>query len=426
LMYRLLASIRKEIILLTRDWAGLVLLFIMPVILIIVMSMIQDITFKKISDVRLTVLFLDLDQDTLGAYIHQGLEDDGFFKVASMPEGMARDENSVKELVSDSKYQIGLVIRPEATEKIRQRGIYFVRHALKAEEDQDTLIPRKNPEIALYFDPVIKKSFRESVRTALELFTTKLESMIMYNALSAEMEKLVPGMTMPDPTRSQGIEIEEIYATNPGNEIVPNSVQHNVPAWTIFAMFFIVIPLTGNLVKERESGTGIRLRIMPGNYLHVMASKVAVYLMVCIIQMILMLLVGTWLLPKLGLPPLDLGSHIPAILIMGLTIGLAATGYGVLVGTVATTHEQAATFGSVSVIILAALGGLWVPSFMMSRGMQTVSSLSPLNWGLEGFYRIFLHGEGIGGIWQYAALLLSFFIVTMSIGGIYEYIRNSR
>lgn len=428
-MFRLLASIRKEFLLLSRDWAGLMLLFLMPVALIVVMSLIQDITFKKIEDARLTILFLDLDQDTLGSSIRNGLNENGFFEIAGLPEKMEKTEENVRQLVSDSDYQIGLVIREHSTQDIRDRGFRFVRSTLLQEEFEDTVTPvrtERHAEVVLYFDPVIKKSFRESIRTALEVFTTKLESKILYTALSEEMGRLMPGIEMPDPTGSAGIGIEEIYATRPENEIVPNSVQHNVPAWTIFAMFFIVIPLTGNLVKERDSGTGIRLRIMPGNYLHVMGSKVAVYLSVCLLQMVTMMLVGLWLLPWLGLPSLDLGPHKAAILLMGLSIGLAATGYGVLVGTVATTHEQAATFGAVSIIILAALGGLWVPTFMMSKGMQVVSSLSPLHWGLEGFYRIFLHGDGVAGIWNYAGWLTAFFVISMTLAGVYNYVRNSR
>jgi len=425
-MYRLLASIRKELILLARDWAGLSLLFVMPVFLIIVMTLIQDITFRKIDEARLTVIFMDLDQDTLGTSIRRGLQENGFFDLAAPPESGSREENVVRQLVADGEYQIGLVIRQGASERIRERGYAFVRRTMLGEEGVSDSTSLQQAEIILYFDPVIKKSFRESIRTALEVFTTRLESRILYSALSEEMERLMPGMTMPDPAGSGAISIEEIYATNPENEIVPNSVQHNVPAWTIFAMFFIVIPLTGNLVKERESGTGIRLKMMPGNYLHVMGSKVTVYLLVCVLQMVLMFMVGIFLMPFLGMPALNLGAHLPAILLMGLTIGMAATGYGVLIGTVATTHEQAATFGSVSVIILAALGGLWVPVFMMPKLMQSVSDISPLHWGLEGFYRIFLHGEGLSGIWTYALLLSLFFVASMTIGYVYNQIRNTR
>ncbi len=38
-------------------------------------------------------------------------------------------------------------------------------------------------------------------------------------------------------------------------DVISNSVQHNVPAWSIFAMFFIVIPIAGNMIREREDGS---------------------------------------------------------------------------------------------------------------------------------------------------------------------------
>ena len=32
----------------------------------------------------------------------------------------------------------------------------------------------------------------------------------------------------------------------------PNATQHNVPAWTIFAMFFVVMSLGGSVVREKN------------------------------------------------------------------------------------------------------------------------------------------------------------------------------
>jgi len=54
--------------------------------------------------------------------------------------------------------------------------------------------------------------------------------------------------------------------------IVPNASQHNVPAWTIFAMFFVVISLGGALYGEVERSF-IRLKTLPTNYLVALLSK---------------------------------------------------------------------------------------------------------------------------------------------------------
>ena len=37
------------------------------------------------------------------------------------------------------------------------------------------------------------------------------------------------------------------------------AVQQSVPAWLIFGMFFVVIPIAGVLIQERNDGTLTRL-----------------------------------------------------------------------------------------------------------------------------------------------------------------------
>ena len=108
-----------------------------------------------------------------------------------------------------------------------------------------------------------------------------------------------------------------------------------------------------------------------------------------------------------------------------MAVAFAATGYGVLLGTVATSHEQAASFGSVSVIILAAIGGVWVPVYMMPAIMQKISVISPLNWGLDGFYDLFLRGADIQEILPQTLFLMLFFIVTMLMAFQYEKLKKS-
>ena len=39
----------------------------------------------------------------------------------------------------------------------------------------------------------------------------------------------------------------------------PSSVQQNVPAWLIFGMFFVVMPMSALFIVERRDGTLARL-----------------------------------------------------------------------------------------------------------------------------------------------------------------------
>ena len=172
---------------------------------------------------------------------------------------------------------------------------------------------------------------------------------------------------------TRSVVFTESFPSGKEEELMPNTTQHNVPAWTIFAMFFIVIPLTSSIIKEREEGSLIRLLTMPVTYFTVFMAKIGVYLVVCMIQFALMVLAGMFLLPLFRIPALTVDGKIFELLLMALTSSLAALGFGIAVGTIARTHQQAAAFGSVSVVILAAIGGL-VGTYLSHAGDHALPS----------------------------------------------------
>jgi len=74
---------------------------------------------------------------------------------------------------------------------------------------------------------------------------------------------------------------------------------------------------------------------------------------------------------------------------------------------------------------LAALGGVWVPVFVMPKFMQFVSKISPMNWGLEAFYDVFLRNVSFVKILPEISLLLLFFLTTIVIAIIYNRRKNA-
>ena len=105
--------------------------------------------------------------------------------------------------------------------------------------------------------------------------------------------------------------------------------------------------------------------------------------------------------------------------------GLAAVGLGLLLGTIAKSQEQSAPFGATFVVILAALGGVWVPVFAMPKFMQVLSGISPMNWGLNAFYDVFLRNVGIIELLPEIALLFLFFLITTGISIFYNERKNA-
>lgn len=423
MMSKLLACIKKEALLLLRDKVGLSLLFIMPMVLIFVMTLIQDAAFKTINEKGIPIIFVNNDHDSLGILIEQGLKNNDLCSFHDSIDGKPATAALAQKAIADGKFLVGIVIPKNATQAIRRNVIDLVSETMNTKETasvNDPNIP-DSVEITILIDPVAKKSFLMSVTSNLHEFISEIKTKIMFQTFSDQIAEIIPDKsTTPKNTftKTQIIKYKEVYASKSEDKIVPNAVQHNVPAWAIFAMFFIAIPLSGSIMKEKNEGSVFRLHTMPSSFLLLVNGKIIVYVFVCLIQFLLMLSVGLVFLPMLGLPTLVLGSSYMGIFILTLATAFAATGYGVMVGTLATTEHQAAIMGSLSILLLSALGGVWVPSYVMPELMRNISAYSPLNWALSGFYKLFLRGAAVSDVLIDALKLFAFFIITMSIASI--------
>jgi ABC-2 type transport system permease protein len=421
-MYKLRASIYKEFLLLIRDLGGLTILFVMPLVLIITITLIQDSSFKSIQESKIPILIVDNDKGMISSTIFEGLRNQKLFEVI-----VKEKESEVEELVFKGSYQLAIVI-PENLSKDLELKIsqnvegVLADFGLEDEETSAAKIEIPTKEVRLYFDPAIRQSFKISIKSGIDKMISKIETEAIYKAFQEQLSDDDSIFTF---NSENFITFNEITPKLKEDEVLPNSAQHNVPAWTLFAIFFIIVPLSINMVKEKSQGTFVRLRTNPVSYSIVLAGKTVVFLTVCLIQFFLMVLIGVYLFPVLGLPTLGISGKLFLAFIVALFSGLAAVGLGLLLGTVAKSQEQAAPFGATFVVVLAALGGVWVPVFMMPNFMQFISNLSPMNWGLNAFYDVFLRNVGLLEILPEIGLLFLFFLATTIISIIYNNKKNA-
>jgi ABC-2 type transport system permease protein len=151
-------------------------------------------------------------------------------------------------------------------------------------------------------------------------------------------------------------------------------------------MFFVVISLGSSVVREKLNGSFVRLKTLPTNYIVALLSKQITYLFVTLAQAAIIFSIGIWLFPSLGLPKLDLPADLAGLFLVSLICGWCAVSFAICIGIFAQTQEQANGIGAVSIVLLAAIGGLLVPSFAMPDSFKTIIKLSPLHWCLEAFY----------------------------------------
>jgi ABC-2 type transport system permease protein len=419
-------AFRKEWLLLIRDKAGLALLFVMPMALIIISSLMQEYGWSSVTkEPTVEVLFVDNDRDSLGIQIHEGLKKSENFIVIDSVNGAPVTEAAARASVTTGKKQIAIIIPKGATDKLRMNVRIMVAKTLAGFGMANLAFLENMPasdsvNIGIYFDPAIKKAFKNALIAAIKANNYRSETSMIFRTFNQELALQMPMFKPPKVGYHEVLQFKESFPSYRAEDKIPDSVQHNVPAWTIFAMFFIVMPMTQSLIKEREEGSIFRLLTLPVPYMTLLMAKVGVYLIVCILQTILMLLTGMFLIPFFDLPMLDLGKEYLALVVMTITVALAAVGFGLMIGTVAKTHQQAAAFGSISVIILAAMGGLWVPLYLMPPIMRKISEISPLNWAINGYYNIFLRGGSIRHILPEIIRLGIFFLATVSITAVYR------
>ncbi|UKB80029.1 ABC transporter permease [Chryseobacterium sp. MEBOG07] len=420
LLYKLWRSFIKEILLLKRDIGGIVIIFVMPLLLIVTITLIQDSTFKNLEGSKIPIIFIDQDKSDVSKNIKAELENSKTFQLLTN-----FNEKSAQEAVFSGDYQMAIVIPENLTKDLNSNIDSKVQtivssFGLEGDSAKVKAVSPKTKEIHLYFDPATNTGFKNSVMNSVNKMVFEIENKKIYKAFQDQL-----GTTENLDENKNLISFKEITPKKGAMDVMPNSVQHNVPAWTLFAIFFIVVPLSINLVKEKSQGTSVRARISPTPYFVHILGKTFTYLIICIIQFLLMVAVGIYLFPYMDLPAFDVSGKMFQLITVTLFAGLAAIGFGVLLGTIAHTQEQSAPFGATSVVVLAAIGGIWVPVFLMPEFMQTVAKFSPMNWGLNAYYDIILRNSGIGGIAKELAFLLLFYIATVSISIFYERKQNA-
>jgi ABC-2 type transport system permease protein len=416
-------SVIKEFLLLKRDLGGLIILFIMPLVLVITVTLIQDSTFKTISDNKIPILLVDNDNGSVSKTVFDNLEKSNLFSVITQIDNKPITEEVAKEAVYKGKFQLAIIIPKNLSvdlqSKIDQNVTNIVSKMGLTETDSTAQAEKpkviKEKEVKLYFDPAVQMSFKNAVMNSIDKMISQIETKSIYTTFQNQL-----GEGNIEFEQKSFITFKEIIPKINNKEVRPNSVQHNVPAWTLFAIFFIVIPLSINIVKEKSQGTFVRLLTNPVSNLVVIMGKTITYSAICMIQFYMMVAVAVFLFPHIGLPSLNIEGHLFLMSIVALFSGFAAIGFGILLGTVASTQEQSAPFGATSVLILAAIGGVWVPVFAMPTLMQYIAKSSPMNWGLEAFYDVLLRNVSFLEIIPKISLLFLFFIITTSIALFYD------
>lgn len=410
-MHRLISSIIKEGKILIRDKEALMILFIMPVIFVVIMSLAMRDTFKSEEGALLGIALYNQDEGEVGKKIVEAISALKIIDVYSLSNEKTIDEEAIKKDFAEGKYKFAFIIPPYVTDDAENK----VSEKFEDSEEEAT----EHIKVKLLADPTLRSDHINLVSSALNRILQTVESAIFMKRLKLIFADMGLETTLGS---TEGTSEDRIFSevnlssdgSDPG-ETMPSSVQQSVPAYSLFAMFFLVIPLSGTFIKERMEGSLLRLKSMPVPSWIPIAGKIVPFFIVNQIQIFIIFMVGIYLMPHIGGDRLDIGNSPLGIILITFASSIAAIGYGLMVAVFCKTSEQATTFGGVSVIIMAAIGGIMVPKFVMPPVMQEIANFSPLSWGLEGFLDIFVRGAGVMDIIPEFLMLNVFGLICLSI-----------
>jgi ABC-2 type transport system permease protein len=396
-MNRLFAILRKEFLVLGRDRVSLAVLFFLPAVFILIMSLALGELFTAHTQPRIRVLVVNDDAGPRGAAFVEILRQAGPFEVRIAPAGT--DPEAVRRLLLDGEERFACLIRRDFSA------------SMAARDDRE-----EGGSVLLLMDPTVHRQAQELFRLAVLGAAGKVR-------LRAFLEGIGPLLDFAGVDRSAlaarstaaddaAVAVSYVSASG-GAAQVPNAVQQSVPSWIVFAVFFIVLPIGNAFIAERTQGTFSRLLAMDVSPWLLLAGKTVPYFLVNQVQVAAMLAVGLWVVPLLGGTPLTLGSSPAGLVLLSACLSLCAIALSLLVAALARTPEQGGTIGGILNLLLGALGGVMVPVFVMPRALQALSNLSPMAWGLQGYLDLFLRGGGVREVLGESALLAACAAVLM-------------
>jgi ABC-2 type transport system permease protein len=394
---RLLALWLKESIALMRDRHGLLALFIMPTIFILVMTMaLRDAFSPGVSiDVRYAVV--DLDQSAQSLSLIKRLNKGASFH-ATGPAGSLEEARTG---ILEGRQNLVLVLPKEFGSRLLTPGGADGKPA-------EALTLLVDPALT----PALQLAFRNQVMAAL--------GGVRADELTTKAGKLfgLPVSTTPSGEQDWPDEIRSEAVRGNQNAQIPSSVQQNVPAWLIFAMFFVVIPISSIFIIERQQGTLQRLRAMGLPFRLILAGKLLPFFLVNQVQAVMMVLVGIFVVPLFGSEALEMPHSLPLLInwwLVSVAVSLAAVAWALLIASLARTSEQATIVGGVGNILMGAIGGIMVPKFVMPAVMQKLAALSPMAWGLEGFHIVMLRHGSLTDLLPCLSQLLAFAAASLTL-----------
>jgi ABC-2 type transport system permease protein len=177
----------------------------------------------------------------------------------------------------------------------------------------------------------------------------------------------------------------------------------------VMFLLFTASGSAGALLDEAESGTLDRVLSSRVTMTTLLAGKLTFNTLLAFTQLVVMFL-WAWAVFKL-----DLFTHIPGFVVMGLCTAFAVAAFGMLLASICRTRAQLGALSTLLILTMSAVGGSMFPRFLMPEAMQKAGLWTINAWAIDGFTKVFWRDLPVRELWPQICVLLAVGIVLFGL-----------
>ncbi len=375
----------KDLKIIFRDRAALIMMLLAPFLLTLGMGLVtgrfSGNSNTGISDIP--VIIVNLDQEQLGNALEEAFTGE---ELAGLVEPtLGKSPEAARQAIDEDTAAAAIIIPAGFTRSvIPQQGTF--------DEEPEAL------QIEVYANPA-RPTGAGIVKSIVDEFISRIEEGRISGQTSI-FQMIVSGRITPQQGEQAGMDMAQRLENEPLDEALAiklntdtnevEAVQFDVLAYLApgMALMFLMFTVSyggRSILAEKAQGTLPRLLVSPTVSAQILGGKVFGIYLTGVAQMLILIGATTLLFQLKWGDPLG-------VLVLVLAAVFGASGWGMFITALARTPAQVASVGSAIMLIFGILGGSFISLEMMPPAVQMVSKITPNAWALDGFTTLALGG----------------------------------
>jgi len=414
---------RKDLKILLKDRGQLAVLFLLPLLLAFFLggphATSKDlVTTSGESRLLINTYIVNQDQGSYGAQVEEVLRD-----IKPLQILRSQSVDRADEKVADGEVAAAIIIPADFTTKLasnQRTVVQLIKDPTRQAEAQ--VVAGILKEVLTEFN--VRAEIEYGIRAVYEK-TGALQGADPETVRAANAQTMgVVWTAVQEIRQNPAITVRREDMSSAPRYLPASGVIFGVfmPMFATMFAFFLVGFMAESILKEKEAGSFRRLLAAPIRPGTVVAGKMLAFIGVVFLQMLVLFgICFVFFDMPLGDSPL-------ALLALTLALALAATGLGMLVGSLAQTSKQAGSIGMLLGFVLFIAAGLTpatagiaiidgvVEIILPSEGFSFyLSQITPHFHAFDGYLKLFIQGGGFMDILPNIAILLGFGVVFLLV-----------